>query len=196
MSSIQLRWNQVQTEWQANKRLQIISVVALVLFVLWVHVQLDHWRLSKKEEAVSVAATYQDTLAVANDDAWIDRAKEANAHHQDMKTKLWVATSEGEAEAKLRDWLQKQADVMGLSVARITVEVGVAPRGLLYRPVHVDMQGRYKAGSWQLFLQTIGESSPPVIVDLEQLNLANPNNLFYRLNLTAWFSIDNPSESQ
>lgn len=196
MSSLELRWSQIQAEWRANKRLQMISMAALVLFVLWIHVQLDSWRLSKKEEAVSVAAAYQDTLTVANDDAWIDRAKEAEVYRQNMKTKLWIATSEGEAEAKLRDWLQTQAGGVGLSITRISVEVGVAPRGLLYRPVHVDIQGVYKAGAWQLFLQTLGGSNPPVIVDMEQLNVVNPQNLFYRLNLTAWFTINSASESK
>lgn len=196
MSSVKLQWSQIEAEWRSNKRLQMISMAALVLFVLWVHVQLDNWRLSKKEEAASVAAAYQDTLAVANDDAWINRAKEADAYRESMKKKLWVATSEGEAEAKLRDWLQKQAETVGLTISRISVEVGVAPRGLLYRPVHVDIQGVYKAGAWQLFLQNIGGSNPPVIVDLEQLNVVNPQNLFYRLNLTAWFTINSPSESK
>lgn len=196
MSSIKIQWNQVQTEWQSNKRLQAISLAALVLFILWIHVQLDGWRLSKKEAATAAAATYQDTFAVANDSEWIGRAKEADAYSQIMKKKLWMATSEGEAEAKLRDWLQKQAGAVGLSVTRITVEVGVAPRGLAYRPVHVDMQGAYKPGAWQLFLQGLGTASPPVIVDMEQLNVVNPRNLFYRLNLTAWFAISNSAENQ
>ncbi|MEN0037221.1 MAG: hypothetical protein AAGC78_09135 [Cellvibrio sp.] len=196
MTSIKLRWIQIQTEWQANKRLQVISVAAFILFILWAHVQLDHWRVAKKEEVVSAASRYQDTLAVANDDAWVARAKEADEYRQNVKTKLWEATSEGEAEAKLRDWLQKQAEVVGLSITRITVEVGVPPRGLQYRPVHVDIQGVYKAGSWQVFLQALGSSTPPVVVDLEQLNVVNPQNLFYRLNLTAWFNINTPSESK
>lgn len=196
MSSIKVHWNQIQAEWQANKRLQAISITALVLFVLWVHVQLDGWRISKKEATAAAAAAYQDTFAVANDSEWISRAEDASTYRQEMKTRLWSATSEGEAEAKLRDWLQKQAEAVGLSVTRITVEVGVAPRGITYRPVHVDMQGTYKPGAWQLFLQGLGNASPPVIVDMEQLNVVNPRNLFYRLNLTAWFAINSPVESQ
>lgn len=196
MSSVRLRWGQLQSEWQSNKRLQVISVVAFALFILWVHMQLENWRLSKKQEVIALEADYQDTLAVANDDAWIDRAKEAGVHRQNMRTRLWVATSEGEAEAKLRDWLQKQAEVVGLSITRVSVAVGVAPRGLVYRPVHVDIQGVYKAGAWQIFLQTMGNSSPPVVVDLEQLNIVNSQNLFYRLNLTAWFIINDPPEGK
>jgi hypothetical protein len=194
MASLKPQWKQVQAEWQANKRLQLISIVALVLFILWTHTQLDNWRAAKKNEAIAAYARYQDTLAVAKEDAWINRAKEAGLHLQQMQTKLWVATSEGEAEAKLRDWLQQQARTFDLPITRISVEVGVASRGERYRPVHVDIQGVYKAGAWQQMLQSINASTPPVIVDFEQLNIANSQNLFYRLNLTAWFVINNPSE--
>lgn len=196
MTSLKLQWKQLQLEWQSNKRLQLISIVAFVLFILWIHTQLDSWRAAKKNEAIAAYARYQDTLAVAKEDAWISRAKEAGLRLQQVQTKLWVAGSEGEAEAKLRDWLQQQARTLDLPITRISVEVGVASKGELYRPVHVDIQGGYKAGAWQLMLQTINDSAPPVIVDLEQLNIANPQNLFYRLNLTAWFVINNPSEVQ
>jgi hypothetical protein len=39
-------------------------------------------------------------------------------------------------------------------------------------------------------LDKMGKNNPPVIVDFEQLNIANKNNLFYRINVTAWFVIE------
>ncbi len=190
LAQLQGYWQQAKQEWQANKRLQLFSIVAVVLVVLWVHVKLNDWRIAKQADARVALTAYQDTQVVARESEWPERAKVSNEVLKTMRTKLWSAASEGEAEAKLRDWLQKHAKDSGIIIDRISVEVGAAPRGFIWRPVHADIQGKYQAGAWQAMLDKMAKNAPPVIVDFEQLNIANQNNLFYRINVTAWFVIE------
>ena len=190
LAQLQGYWQQAKQEWQANKRLQLFSIVAVVLVVFWVHVKLNDWRHSKQVEAKAALVTYKDTQAVARENEWPERAKASEDVLKTLHTKLWSATSEGEAEAKLRDWLQKIAKESGITIDRVAVEIGPAPRGFMWRPVHADIQGKYQAGVWQSMIEKMGKNNPPVVVDFEQLNIASKSNLFYRINVTAWFVIE------
>lgn len=190
------QWGTVKREWASNQRLQAISLVAVLLLVIWVHVQLDSWRLAKQADARAALVTYYDTQAVAKEQVWLERAKESRDALISIRTGLWSAKTEGEAEAKFRDWLQQIAKSSGVSVDRIVVEIGVAPKGVELRPVRADFQGKYQAGKWQVMLQKVTANKPIVLVDYEQLNVANSSNLFYRLNLTAWFLINDAAGSQ
>lgn len=190
LAQLKSYWHQAKQEWQANKRLQLFSILALVLVVLWIHIKLNDWRIAKQADARVALTAYQDTQAVARESEWPERAKVAGDQLKTMRTKLWSASSEGEAEATLRDWLQKLAKDSGITIDRITVEVAAAPRGYKWRPVHADIQGKYQAGVWQTMLDKMDKNNPPVIVDFEQLNIVNQNNLFFRINVTAWFVID------
>lgn len=185
----QYQWGLIKREWVSNRRLQAISFMASVLLVFWVHVQLDNWRLAKQADARAALVAYRDTQAVAKEQAWIERAKVSQEALASVRSGLWSATSDGEAEAKFRDWLQQVAKDSGVSIDRIVVEVGVAPKEGGWRPVRADFQGKYRAGAWQAMLQKISTNTPVVLVDFEQLNVVNSSNLFYRLNLTAWFQI-------
>lgn len=190
LAQLQNYWYQAKQEWQANKRLQVFSILALVLVVLWIHIKLNDWRIAKRADARVALTAYQDTQAVARESEWPERAKAAQEQLKTIRAKLWRATSEGEAEAALRDWLQKQAKDSNITIDRISVEVGAAPRGFKWRPVHADIQGKYQAGIWQTMLDKMDKNNPPVIIDFEQLNIASQNNLFFRINVTAWFVIE------
>jgi len=192
----QHQWDLAKKEWASNQRLQAISLMAAALFALWGHVQLDNWRLAKQADAHAALVAYYDTQAVAKEQAWLERAKASEQALVSARTGLWSATSEGEAEAKFRDWLQQLAKETGVSIDRIIVEVGVAPKGVGWRPVRADFQGKYQAGAWQAMLQKMSTNTPIVLVDFEQLNIVNSSNLFYRLNLTAWFLIGDTSGAQ
>jgi Tfp pilus assembly protein PilO len=194
------KWQQVllqaRQEWLFNRRLQVISMVACALIVFWVHGKLNDWRLAKQADAKTALNTYQDTQAVARENEWLDRAKTTDAALKNMRARLWRATSEGEAEAKLRDWLQKMAKDSGIAIERINVQVAASPRGFMWRPVHADIQGKYQAGAWQAMLDKMSKSNPPAVIDFEQLNIVTQNNLFYRLNVTAWFVIEGSAGAQ
>ncbi|WP_039915857.1 hypothetical protein [Cellvibrio mixtus] len=190
------QWQQIKQQWHTNRRLQAASFIALGLFVLWIHARLDDWRLAKKEDAKVALNMYLDTQAVAREHEWIERAKTSDVALQQMRTKLWHASSEGEAEAQLRDWIQKIAKESGLGITRITLEVSPPPRGFTWYAVRADLQGTYVAGAWQRMLNAMATNTPPVLVDYEQLNLVTSTNLFYRINVTAWFVIKEPSVGQ
>lgn len=193
---LEQRWLQIRQEWQANKRLQVASWFALGLLVLWIHTWLDDWRLAKKKDAKVALGMYLDTQSVARENEWIDRAKTSDEALQQMRKKLWHATSEGEAEAKLRDWIQQTAKSSGVNITRISLDVSAPPRGYSWYAVHADIQGVYEAGAWQRMLDAMAKNTPVVLVDYEQLNLVTASNLFYRMNATAWFAIKEPASTK
>ncbi len=195
-SAIKQQAIKIADELRTNKRLQAISLIALLLLIMWIHVQLNAWHNRVKAVAIAGFAKYEDTLAVANQRDWPQRAEQVNQQLRQYKSQLWTAASEGEAEARFRDWLQQQAGEAGIPVERITVEVGVTPRGSLWVPVHADFQGKYIVGNWQKMLEMIENGDKAVSVDFEQLNLANSQSPFYRLNLTSWFLIGSTQEAE
>jgi hypothetical protein len=180
---------QIQQEWQANKRLQLIAGIAAGLFIIWIHVQLDSWRETRKASAEAAHVELMDMQRAAREQFWPERAAEAEAVLQLATQQLWRARSEGEAQATLRDWLERQAREQGLVIDRISVDIDSTRTGAKYRAARVDIQGSYKPGAWQEFLQVVSSHSPRVVVEFEQLNLASPRNQRYRLNVTGWFEI-------
>jgi len=178
---------QVKSEWEENKRLQMIAWAALILFVLFIHSQINNWRLAKLAEYNQQLTKLEDLKALVDQKSWVQHAETSTQLWSQQQKKIWVATTEGEAQARLRDWLQGQAQELGLNIGRIRLEMGPAPKGLVWRPLRVDMQGTYTPGILQRFLQRLNNAPGTILVDYEQITLES--NPFYRLNLTAWVEL-------
>lgn len=188
-----LQWQQtraqIQQEWQTNKRLQLIAGAAALLFIIWVHVQLDNWREARATSAHAAQVRLMDMRQVAREHFWPERAAEAEAAAQSARQQLWQARSEGEAQARLRDWLEQQARAQGLAITRMNVDVETARTGSRYRAVRADIQGAYTPGAWQEFLEVVSSHTPRLGVEFEQLNITSARNQRYRLTIAAWFDI-------
>jgi hypothetical protein len=187
---------QLQQEWQTNKRLQIIAGAAALLFIIWVHVQLDNWRDARATSAHAAQVRLMDMRQVAGEHFWPERAAEAEAAAQSARQQLWQARSEGEAQALLRDWLEQQARTQGLAITRINVDVETVRTGARYRAVRADIQGTYTPGAWQEFLEVISTHTPRLVVEFEQLNITSARNQRYRLTVAAWFEIGAAAPSE
>jgi hypothetical protein len=191
MKSVDWReqWSQVKVEWRENRRLQTIVIFALVIFVFWIHLQLNQGRVAARNNAHLAQRSYGETLAAAKEKSWPDKSKEASLKLKKLKGMLWHANTEGEAQALIRDWLDREAQKLGVVITRSNIIVGEALPGTNLRPVRADIQGKYKVGIWQQFLISIRKNQQLIAVDYELLNLTNEKNQLYRLNLTAWFTI-------
>lgn len=185
----QEQWHKTKIEWRDNRRLQVIVFVALAIFILWLHIQLNDWRLAKRSAAYSAERGYNETQLAVREKSWIDRSKAADRELARLNSRVWRASSEGEAQALFRDWLDSEARQAGLAITRSNLAIGEAMPGTQLRPVRADIQGRYVAGAWQQLLLKIRDNERVITVDYEQLNVTTDRNQLYRLNLTAWFEL-------
>lgn len=192
----QEQWQKTKVEWQENRRLQVIVFVALAILVFWIHLQLNHWRVAKQAAAYTAERTYNETQLAAKEKSWIERSKAANEVLAQLNARLWRASSEGEAQALLRDWIDSEARKAGLVITRSTLAIGEAMPGTQLRPVRADIQGKYVAGAWQQLLLSIRDNKHLITVDYEQLNVTTEKNQLYRLNLTAWFQLTSNEVAQ
>lgn len=185
----QVYWHDAKREWQQNRRLQVIALVALALLVVWVHSSLNQLRKDLRRQALAAEQNYYETELAAKDSAWLARAQEAQQQLAQINSRLWVASSAGEAQALFRDWIDAEAKKAGMIVRRATVSVSDVVPGERLRPVRADIQGRYSAGTVQKFMDAARQHNLFITLDAEQFNLGNQKNQTYRLNLTAWFVI-------
>ena len=192
----QEQWQKTKVEWQENRRLQVIVFVALAILVFWIHIQLNHWRVAKQAAAYTAERTYNETQLAAKEKSWVERSKAANEVLAQLNARLWRASSEGEAQALLRDWIDSEARKAGLVITRSTLAIGEAMPGTQLRPVRADIQGKYVAGAWQQLLLSIRDNKHLITVDYEQLNVTTEKNQLYRLNLTAWFQLTSNEVTQ
>lgn len=180
---------QVRDEWQSNKRLQVIAAISAVLFVVWCSVQLEAWRSVNKTDARAAFEELQDIKLATDEQRWPSRALAAQAQLAAVQKWLWSASSEGEAQAGLRDWLELQARNNGVIIDTLTIDVGKAPRGMKLRPVRAELRGQYKVGAWQQFIHAITTATPVVVVESDELNFSRPKKPLYRIAVTAWFDL-------
>ena len=187
---------QVRDEWGTNKRLQKITWVSVLLFAVWSWVQLDEWRQSLAADAQAVSLKLQDARLASNEARWPERAAKAVGALENAKNDVWRARTEGEAEARLRDWLEQQARKNGVVIGRVTVSLDVPPRGMDVYPVRAELQGSYRAGAWQDFLGSLRKHRPKVVLEYDEINFANPRRPKYRANITAWFDLSSQKGEQ
>lgn len=180
---------QARDEWQSNKRLQLITLVSVLLFGVWCIVQLESFRLNSEKDAKAAFEKLQDISQTAKEERWPDRAEQSKAALEVIRQQLWHAGSEGEAQATLRDWLEQQARNNKLVIDRMTVDLGSAPQNVTARPVRAELEGRYEVGVWQNFMLALSEHSPLVLVEYEEINFGNPRKTLYKISVMAWFEL-------
>ena len=180
---------QVVGEWKENERLRLISLISMVLFVVWSCIQLEAARLSGEKKAKATFVRLQDVEAAVNERRWPDRAEKSQKEYAKVHDWLWQARNEGEAQARLRDWLEKQARDSGLVIDRMTVELGAQPQNLAIRPARAEIQGVYLVEAFQVFMQKLSVATPRVVVESDEINFTNPRKFKYRISATAWFEI-------
>lgn len=189
MSRQVLNLASIQQEWRQSERFRALVITCAVIVVLIIHIQLNDMRVSKKQQAQRSLIEYEDLMRVAKEKGWPQRAQEAKQASSTLKSWLWTAQTEGEAEAKFRDWLTAQANMAAFDINRISIDVGVSPAGVDAIAINANLRGPYELKAWQAFLDALSSQTPKVIVDYEKVNKRNARRLQYQLGVTAWFFV-------
>ncbi|MGK0440275.1 MAG: hypothetical protein ACJA0N_000060 [Pseudohongiellaceae bacterium] len=180
---------QIVSEWRANKRLQLITLISCALFVVWSMVQLESWRSANEASARAAFAKLEDIKIATGEKNWPQRAAQAKKQLASLRGKLWQAQNEGEAQAGLRDWIELQARTHGVAIDAISVDVGRVQQNVGLHPVRAELKGQYSVGAWQKFMRTLATTKPAVIVEYDELSFARAKKPAYRISVIAWFEL-------
>ncbi|HAQ26195.1 MAG TPA: hypothetical protein DCQ80_09555 [Pseudomonas sp.] len=194
--SLNDQFNQMRTEWTANRRLRV-GVAAIALILLLAALQwLDAWREARQQSAAVAMREATDLILVASQREWTGRARKASDAEKELRGRFWLVASDGAAQAAVRDLLQANAKAVGLPVQRVTVR-NVAPgREQTYAAVRAEIQGDYQPLVWQRFVSSIEAHQPSLIIESERIDRTNPQRARYRLNVTAWYRLEASGENK
>lgn len=185
--TLKSRW---QSEWQNNQRLRWYVSLAALLLVIWLHLLIDDGRQTMEKSVTALVEQRNDLHRVSREIAWPARAQAAEKERSKFRQMIWTASSDGEAQAKVRDVLSRLASTHGMSSQKIAVEVGAPVPGHPFRAVRADIQGTYQAGTFQRFVQAIETSQPKLLIEMEQIFLANKSNPRFRLVVVGWVELE------
>lgn len=160
------QFERMRQEWRQSRRLRLGALV--VLLILGAHVVLT---LSDRQQAM--AGDYRRDAALlgrleeaSRESAWPERAEQAEAAAEAMRTSIPQAASAGLAQAELQAWLGGQAAVGQLEQARVRAEatLDVPDRPDLWQVV-ARVEGGVPAGGLERFLQALSSGLPWIQVE-------------------------------
>lgn len=160
------QFERMHQEWRQSRRLRLGALV--VLLILGAHVVLT---LSDRQQAM--ADDYRRDAALlgrleeaSRESAWPERAEQAEAAAEAMRTSIPQAASAGLAQAELQAWLGGQAAVGQLEQARVRAEatLDVPDRPDLWQVV-ARVEGGVPAGGLERFLQALSSGLPWIQVE-------------------------------
>lgn len=160
------QFERMRQEWRQSRRLRLGALV--VLLILGAHVVLT---LSDRQQAM--ADDYRRDAALlgrleeaSRESAWPERAEQAEAAAEAMRTSIPQAASAGLAQAELQAWLGGQAAVGQLEQARVRAEatLDVPDRPDLWQVV-ARVEGGVPAGGLERFLQALSSGLPWIQVE-------------------------------
>lgn len=160
------QFERVRQEWRQSRRLRLGALV--VLLILGAHVVLT---LSDRQQAM--AQDYRRDAALlgrleeaSRESAWPERAEQAEAAAEAMRTSIPQAASDGLAQAELQAWLSGQAAIGQLQQARVRAEATLDVPGQpgLWQVV-ARLEGAVPAGGLDRFLQSLSSGLPWIQVE-------------------------------
>lgn len=152
---------------RANRRLAI--ALALIPLMLWAYLVLSTQTLV--DDAGSRLNQRRDEVArlerVANDAAWAQRAKLAEARRNELEGRLWRIETEGLARAEFQDWVLSTARKAGIgrpsATSQRTDGEGTATSG--YRAINVSLSGDFSPDTLQALLGAIANEKRLIIIN-------------------------------
>lgn len=182
-------WRQLQEQWQSNPRLRILSACVAAILVFAMLQSLHQAREDARNEAQKQWQRLGDVKQLSAVEYWAERAEQGQQVIESLQKNIWQASSEGQAQAQLRDVLQRYLKEQGLEVTRMNVTAVPSDNvGLLQ--IRADISGTYIAGAWQDFVQRILEHRPQILIEHDSVNRTNANRSLYQLSVHAWFTIE------
>lgn len=181
-------WQQLQEQWQGNPRLRLLLAAVAVILVVALLQNLHQAQQNAHAEAQKQWQKLGDVQQLSAVEHWAGRAESGQQAVETLNKHIWQASSEGQAQAQLRDVLQRYLNEQGLDTLRINVTAVPSDTiGLLQ--VRADLSGTYVPGAWQDFVYSLLEHRPQILIEHDSVNRTNSNRNLYRLSVHAWFTI-------
>ena len=185
-------WRQLQEQWQSNPRLRILLGVVVFILVVTLLQALHQARHNAYLEAQKQWQRLGDVQQLSSVEHWAQRAEQGQQVLDSLNQHIWQASSEGQAQAQLRDVLQRYLNEHGLDTIRINV-TAVPSDTVGFLQVRADLSGTYLPGAWQDFVYSLLKYRPQILIEHDSVNRTNANRNIYRLSVHAWFIIRDES---
>lgn len=114
-------------ELKGNARLRAGIAAALALVFVSLLLDAQGALRAKSATVARERARLETTAAQARDAVWMDRAQAARAARSELESRLWRASSTGEAEAAFVDWMNRELADAKATVTNVVS--AVAPGG-------------------------------------------------------------------
>lgn len=137
------QWNKVRDEWRANRRLRLVSLVVLMIAGLHGASSLQQLADADRQRFESDLELQARLEGLRAQDAWAQRAEDAEAALDAMRERVPEVANTGLAQAELQAWLAELAAANGLQEPRIQIQ------DTLDVPTHPDM--------WQVLARLEGQ---------------------------------------
>lgn len=183
-------------EWEANPRLKLGAALIALIVVIGLHQSLDGWRQAQADAAYSAAQELRDLQQTANEQQWPERAKKITAEYEQLKSRLWPASSDGAVQAAVRDFIQAEARKQSVDIQRINLRSIAPPRDSQYSSVRIELQGSYQPLTWQSFIAALEQHRPSLVIESERIDRSLPQRPRYQLSITAWYQLPNATGAQ
>lgn len=186
------QWQQLQEQWRSNPRLRILLAAVAAILMFAVLQSLHQARQDARAEAQKQWQRLGDVKQLSAVEYWAERAEQGQAVVGSLQKHIWQASSEGQAQAQLRDVLQRYLKEQGLEVTRMNV-TAVPSDSVGMLQIRADISGTYIPGAWQNFVYRLLEYRPQILIEHDSVNRTNKNRSLYQLSVHAWFTIQEES---
>lgn len=172
------RLDEVRQQWRENRRLRLAVLAAGAILGLHGVLTLGDWRDALGEGIARDRDLLERLEQASRDDAWPDRAADAQRRLQEAREAIPAAGSEGRARAELQAWLSRQASAAGMTEVAVRVQdvVGVEGHPDLLQ-VLARMDGELPKAQLGVLLDALGTALPWVQVERLAVSEGDPSSI-------------------
>ncbi len=186
------------TELKGNVRLRWMVFGVFSVFLLYVALVLDDWRVEMMADyrPLALREARLEELAENTDldfEAYFEREKAADA---ELQQQFWRSTSQGLAGAELQSWLRRLGSEHRLEKMRFDLSEARPVSGLdetVWR-LEAELGGELKPSDARALVVALANSDRKLRV--ERLNYSPQRGDRFSIRLQAFFLIEPPAESE
>lgn len=172
------QWTKVRAEWRTNRRLRMVTLVALAVLVLHGLSGLDERTRGDMQRYAGDLELQARLDGLRVQDEWTARADEADAALGAMRERVPEVTGAGMAQAELQAWLTELAASNGLPDPRVRVEdtLDVPGHPELWQ-VLARLDGAIPQYGQGAFLRALSDALPWIQVERIEIGEGTPSRL-------------------
>lgn len=168
-------WQRARDEWQANRRLRLAALVAVVFVALHALAGLESRRQALAVRHASDLALLARMEGLRDQTEWDARAAQAEDALDQMRARVPEVTGAGLAQAELQNWLTELAARTGLAGPGVRVEDTLDVPGYpdMWQ-VMARLEGQIPQYGEGAFLQALSEGLPWIQVERLEIGDGTP----------------------